>query len=67
MKYSKKQVTRSANATVNQACDYPHKAGGPKKTDMGKDLGRSATNSLGKFKNKPVSPNANAASINAKG
>ena len=67
MKYSKKQTVRSANATVNHACDYPHASGGPRKTDGGKDLGRSATNSMGKFKNKPVSPNANAASINAKG
>lgn len=40
--------------------------GSPKSTTGGKDIGPHATNSMEKFTNRPVSPNANAASCNHK-
>ncbi len=38
--------------------------GGPKSTDLGKSTSRDATNSMGKFSNTELSPNANANSRN---
>ncbi len=52
-----------SNANVN-AQGKIHGGGSPKPTNDGKDLGPDATNSMGKFKNKPLSPNANANSRN---
>lgn len=40
-----------------------HGGGKPKDTTDGKDLGPHATNSMGKFKNKPLSPNANEMAV----
>lgn len=38
--------------------------GGPvKDTSDGKDLSKNATNSMGKWSNKPVSPNANNVAV----
>jgi hypothetical protein len=51
----------SQNACVNDRGKIHGGKGGPKSTTDGRDLGPHATNSLGKFTNKMLSPNAQAA------
>lgn len=41
--------------------------GKPKDTTLGKDIGPHATNSMGKFINKPYSPNADSMAVDKKG
>lgn len=54
------------NGYVNDRGKIHGGKGGPKATNMGKDLGPHATNVIGgtKATTKPLSPNANSASRN---
>ena len=53
-------VNKVGNSNVNYAKSGP-KAGSAKSTSMGKDLGKNATNSMGKIGHKENGPSASCA------